>query len=96
MARYKLEYIVVFHPRPLQCGVWVGKRKEAPAFITFEANNDGEAEYSMSQILDPYPKLPKTPNRTVHVLKLAEVRRENREFKEIRVVKTWKKPHFVH
>jgi hypothetical protein len=71
--RYRLEYVAVFHPRPLQCGVWVGERKEVPCKKSFVAASDAGACFQVPQILDPCPKLPQTPGRTVHARKLVQV-----------------------
>lgn len=84
MARYKLDYIVVFHPRPLACGAWVGERREIAAWEFFKAHNDGMASMLVPQILNPRPKLPDTPGRTVHARKLTEVDCSGNEIREVR------------
>lgn len=89
MARYKLDYVVVFHPRPLACGAWVGKRKEIEARQYFNAHSDWVAQMLVSQILDPYPKLLEAPGRTVHARKLVEV---DNSGKEIHEVHKWEVP----
>ncbi len=89
MARYKLDYVAVFHPRPLACGVWVGERKEVPISQPFEAHNDGMVHMLVPQILNPYPKLIGTPGRTVHARRLTEV---DGVGEEIREVYKWKVP----
>ena len=83
---YKFQYVAVFHPRPLSCGIWVGDHHEVIVTRTIRTKNDGLAMMQLGQILDPYPKLQRTPDRTVRAMKLTEI---DKNGNEIRVVKDW-------
>ncbi len=88
--RYKLYYVAVFHPRPLAAsGCWAGKREEVKVQHSFSASNDTMAKILIPKILNPYPKLPQPPNRSVHASKLVET---DNKGKDIRTVQEWKVP----
>ncbi|OGN04489.1 MAG: hypothetical protein A2831_02950 [Candidatus Yanofskybacteria bacterium RIFCSPHIGHO2_01_FULL_44_17] len=83
MARYTLDWVAVFHPRPLACGGWVGQRKEVSSSSSLEADDDSMARMKVSRILNPYPKLIGAPGRTVHARRLYEVDKNGKEVHEI-------------
>ena len=80
----KLEYVSVFHPRPLASGGHVGKRKEVPVIITFEKDSDWEAVFFAREKVNGNPKYRQTPWHSNEGGKLTEI---NSRGEEIRVIR---------
>ena len=82
---YKLKYVLIEDPRPLQCGVKLGERREIPITARFRFSSDEEARYFVKEHYSGCDAR-RVPLRTEYPKLLIEV---DDKGKEIRVVKDY-------
>ncbi len=83
MNRYRLYYTVIFHPRPLQAGGFVGERKEVSCKSIFEALGDWAARLRLDELMNGKAKLGRIPHRTARADRLTEVDESNKDIREV-------------